>query len=87
LTVDGKSSDQDMITALRVEVEGWGPRQVPHLVDLDRPPDDLWRRSVARASAMGAAALATLLLASLLMLALAPAIPGGDVIREHLMGR
>lgn len=85
--MDGKSSDQDVITALRAEVGEWRPRHVPHLVDLDRPADDLWRRSVARASAMAAAALAVLLLASLLMLALAPAIPGGDVIREHLMGR
>ena len=85
--MDGKTSDDDVRSALRAEVGGWGPRRVPSLVELDRPVEDLWRRSVARASAMGAAALAMLLLASLLMVALSPAIPGGDVIREHLMGR
>ncbi len=85
--MDGKTSDDDVIVAIRAEVAEWGPRRVPSLVELDRPDEDLWRRSVARAAAMGAAALAMLLLASLLMVAVSPAIPGGDAIREHLMGR
>jgi hypothetical protein len=49
--------------------------------------DYSWRRPIALASSLGAAALAFILLLAVLTVALAPAIPGGEVIKQHLVGR
>jgi hypothetical protein len=86
MTVNREPSESDVIEALRVEIGGWGPRQVPNLVELTRPAERAWRRPIALVAAVGAAALAILLLASFAVVALAPTIPGGEVIRAHLLG-
>jgi hypothetical protein len=49
--------------------------------------DHSWLRPVIFASSIGAAALTVLLLLSMLMVVLAPAIPGGETIKAHLVAR
>jgi hypothetical protein len=44
-----------------------------------------WRAPVALASAIGAASLAMLLLLSLAMVLLGSALPGGEVVKAHLV--
>ena len=73
------------MAALRAEVGAWAPRHVPNLLDL-APRKRHWHRPVALASAVGAVALAALLLVSFAVVMLASDIPGGTVIRAHLIG-
>jgi hypothetical protein len=72
---------------MRHEVAEWDPPRGPDLADLISRANHSWRRPVAVVSSVGAMALAVILLLSVIMVALAPAIPGGDVIREHLVAR
>lgn len=81
-----EASESDVVTDLRAEVGGWGPRHVPNLVDVIARHEAPWRRPIALASAVGAAALTLLLLASFAVVVLAPQIPGGTDIRAHLIG-
>jgi hypothetical protein len=85
--VSEETPDPVFSAAMRREVAGWEPPRGPDLVDLVTRADHSWRRPVALVSSVGATALAVLLLLSVLMVALAPAIPGGDVIRAHLVAR
>jgi hypothetical protein len=72
---------------LREELAGWRPRRGPDLQDLMRRVEsrEPWRAPVALASSFAAAALGVLFLASLFLVVLAPAIPGGEVVRDHLL--
>jgi hypothetical protein len=79
------TGEDEVVAALRTEVAGWEPRRVPNLADLCRPPERQWRRPVLLASTVGAVALAIVLVASVVMVVLAPAFPGGEVIRAHLV--
>jgi hypothetical protein len=72
---------------MRAEVASWEPPRGPDLADLVTRANHSWRRPVALASSVGATALAVILLLSVILVALAPAIPGGDVIRQHLVAR
>jgi hypothetical protein len=44
-----------------------------------------WRATVAVASTIGAAAVAMLLLLAVATVVLAPTLPGGEVVKEHLI--
>jgi len=70
---------------MRTEVSGWEPPHGPDISELVRRADHSWRRPVLFASSLGATALAVVLLLSVLMVALAPAIPGGESIRQQLL--
>lgn len=84
----GKEETDPVLTGtMKTEVGTWQPRRGPDLADLMRRADHSWSRPVAFASSVGAAALALLLLLSMVMVVLAPAIPGGEVIKEHLVAR
>jgi hypothetical protein len=85
--VSHESPDPSFRSALRSEVAAWEPPHGPDLADLVLRADHSWRRPIALASSLGAAALALILLLSVLMVALAPAIPGGEVIKQHLVAR
>jgi len=87
LNVPDETSDPVFTAAMRSEVAAWEPLGGPDLADLVRRADHSWRRPVALVSSVGATALALILLLSVLMVALAPAIPGGEVIRQHLVAR
>jgi hypothetical protein len=85
--VTHESPDPGFRSALRSEVAAWEPPHGPDLADLVLRADHSWRRPIALASSLGAAALAFILLLAVLTVALAPAIPGGEVIKQHLVGR
>jgi hypothetical protein len=85
--VGQEENDPVLAGTMRTEVAAWQPHRGPDLADLMQRADHSWRRPVAFASSVGAAALAVLLLLSMLMVVLAPAIPGGEVIKEHLVAR
>ncbi len=85
MKVDEQPSERDVIELLRAEVDAWRPQDVPSLVEVIRRVEGHWRRPVALASALGAAVLAAVLLVSVLLLAVGPAIPGGETIRSHLI--
>jgi hypothetical protein len=85
--VGQEETDSVLVGTVRTEVAGWQPRRGPDLADLMRRADHSWRRPVAFASSVGAAGLALLLLLSMVMVVLAPAIPGGEVIKQHLVAR
>jgi hypothetical protein len=85
--VGQEETDSVLVGTVRTEVAGWQPRRGPDLADLMRRADHSWRRPVALASSVGAAGLALLLLLSMVMVVLAPAIPGGEVIKQHLVAR
>ena len=87
MKVDEESSDHRFATAMRAELTAWEPPRGPDMSDLVDRADHSWRRPVIFASSLGATALALVLLLSVLMVMLAPAIPGGDVIRQHLVAR
>jgi hypothetical protein len=71
---------------LRGEVDGWVPYRGPDVHDLIvRAQRRAWRAPVALASAIGAASLAVLLALSLATVLLGPTLPGGDVVKAHLM--
>lgn len=80
--------DQEFKVALGAELASWVPRRGPDVHDLMLRGEHhrAWRAPVAAASALAAAALAALMVLSLVVVALAPAIPGGEVVRSHLMG-
>jgi hypothetical protein len=84
LKVNEERPDHALAAAMRNEVAGWEPPHGPDISDLVSRADRSWRRPVLFASSLGATALALVLLLSVLMLALAPAIPGGEAIRQHL---
>jgi hypothetical protein len=85
--VGQEETDSVLVGTVRTEVAAWQPRRGPDLADLMRRADHSWRRPVAFASSVGAAGLALLLLLSMVMVVLAPAIPGGEVIKQHLVAR
>jgi hypothetical protein len=85
--VPDEITDPVLTATMRSELAAWDPPRGPDLADLVRRADHSWRRPVALVSSVGATALAVILLLSVLMLALAPAIPGGEVIRQHLVAR
>ena len=87
MKVNEETPDHRFANAMRAEVAGWEPPRGPDISDLFSRADHSWRRPVLFASSLGATALALVLLLSVLMVALAPAIPGGDVIRQHLVAR
>ena len=80
-----ETPDPKFSAAMRSEVASWEPPRGPDLADLVSRANHSWRRPVALVSSVGATALAVLLLLSVLVVTLAPAIPGGDVIRQHLV--
>lgn len=80
-----QTDDPQLMEALRSEVAGWKPYRGADVADLMQHAEHSWRRPVAVASSLGATVLAVLLLLSVLVVALAPAIPGGDTIRAHLV--
>ncbi|HLH70353.1 MAG TPA: hypothetical protein VKY90_15390 [Candidatus Dormibacteraeota bacterium] len=84
--MDEQPSERDLIELLRAEVGAWRPRDVPTLVEVVGRAEGHWRRPVALASVLGAAVLAIALVVSVLLLAVSPAIPGGETIRAHLIG-
>jgi hypothetical protein len=86
MKVDKQPSEHDLVELLRAEVGAWRPREIPNLVDVVRGTGGHWRRPVALASVLGAAVLAVVLVVSVLLLAVSPAIPGGETIRAHLVG-
>jgi hypothetical protein len=83
--VDERRSERDPIELLRAEVDTWRPQGVPDLIRVMGRAEGHWRRPVALASALGAAVLAVVLLVSVILLAVSPAIPGGETIRSHLI--
>jgi hypothetical protein len=82
-----EESDSVFAGAMRSEVAEWHPHRGPDLADLMLRADHSWLRPVIFASSIGAAALTVLLLLSMLMVVLAPAIPGGETIKAHLVAR
>jgi hypothetical protein len=83
-----RQEESDPVFAgMRSEVAEWHPRRGPDLADLMLRADHSWLRPVIFASSVGAAALTVLLLLSMVMVVLAPAIPGGETIKAHLVAR
>ena len=82
-----ETDDLGLATALRSEFGAWAPQRGPDVAELMRRAEAGWRRPVALASSVGAVALALLLMLSVVMVLLAPAIPGGEEIRAHLVAR
>lgn len=77
--------DHHVRTALRSELEGWRARRGPDLCDLLHRAERAWTRPVFRASLAGTAGVALLLAVCVGAIALGPALPQGDVIRQHLL--
>ena len=82
-----ESEDPELTAAVRAEVGAWKPHRGPDVADMMRRADHSWRRPVALASSVGATVLAVLLLIATLMVVLAPPVPGGEMIRAHLVAR
>ena len=82
-----ESEETELAAAVRTEVGAWKPHRGPDVADMIWRADHSWRRPVALASFVGAAVLAVLLLMATLMVVLAPPVPGGEVIRAHLVAR
>jgi hypothetical protein len=79
--------DPEFSAALCAELREWSPRRGPDIHDLMLRAEHhaAWRAPVALASTFGVAALVALLVVSLVVVALGPAIPGGDLVRSHLV--
>lgn len=82
-----ETEDPGFAAALRAEVAAWTPHRGPDVTELMRRAEHAWRGPVALASSIGTMALALLLVVSVVMVFLAPAIPGGEAIRAHLVAR
>jgi hypothetical protein len=81
-----ESEDRRFAQAVRGEVGEWRCSRGPDLQDLmERVERRPWRTTVAVASTIGAAAVAMLLLLAVATVVLAPTIPGGEVVKEHLV--
>jgi hypothetical protein len=81
-----ESEDRRFALAVRREVGEWRPGRGPDLRDLmERVERRPWRATVAVASTIGAAAVAMLLLLAVATVLLAPTLPGGEVVKEHLV--
>ena len=81
-----EAEDPDLELALRGEVGRWTPHRGPDVLDLMvRAERRAWRAPVALASTIGAASVAMLLVLSFAMVLLGSALPGGDVVRAHLV--
>jgi Flp pilus assembly protein TadB len=79
--------DRRMEAQVREELGRWRSSRGPDLADLMRRAErrQAWQAPVAMASSVAAAALAVLFLLSLVLVAMAPAIPGGEAVRAHLL--
>ncbi len=80
-------SERELLAAVRGEVESWAPDRGADWKDLMRRADHAWRRPILLVSTAGAAGLAVLLAAALAVVALTPAVPGLEVVRDHLVSR
>jgi hypothetical protein len=81
-----QSNDSKLAEAVRGEVADWHPPRGPDLHDLMlRAGHSAWRAQVALASMVGAAVVAVLLVLAVATVLLAPTLPGGEVVKEHLV--
>jgi len=79
--------DRGVEELLRSDLDSWKPRRGPDLADLMSRAErqEPWRAPVAMVSSVVATAIGVLFLASLVLVVLAPQIPGGEVLRTHLL--
>jgi hypothetical protein len=81
-----ETPDTNLEHALRGEINGWTPYRGPDVLDLMvRAERRALRAPVALASAIGAASVAVLLALSVAMVLLGPTLPGGEVVKAHLV--
>ncbi|MDQ6772574.1 MAG: hypothetical protein M3024_06255 [Candidatus Dormibacteraeota bacterium] len=82
----GKGDDMEMREAVRREVEAWDPARGPDLRDLVHRVERPWRGPVALGSVLALVGLAVVFVIALALVLLAPQIPGGESVRERLLG-